>query len=105
MSEKDQITLFIEAFMEKENLKGKPTFNTLLNLVRKFGMDEIIIKREYDLLKKKENYASEIMNEIGLKGKAKRLMIMKIIDNVGWDKAKIKTAILRSSIAERISHS
>ncbi len=105
MSEKDQITLFIETFMERENLKGKPTFNTLLNLVRKFGMETATIKREYDLLKKKENYASEIMNEIGLKGKAKRLMIMKIIDNVGWDKAKIKTAILRSSIAERISHS
>jgi len=39
-----------------------------------------------------------------LKGKARRIKIMKIIDKVGYDKVKIKTALLRSTIAERIQH-
>jgi hypothetical protein len=44
------------------------------------------------------------MTEEGLKGKARRIKIMTIIDKVGYDKAKIKVAYLRSTIAERIHH-
>jgi len=52
----------------------------------------------------KEIFANEFMAEEGLKGKSKRIKIMRIIDMVGYDKRKIKTALLRSSINERISH-
>ena len=44
------------------------------------------------------------MTEEGLKGKARRIKIMSIIDKVGFDKQKIKVAYLRSTIAERIHH-
>ena len=54
--------------------------------------------------KKKEEFAKEFMAEEGIKGKARRIKIMKIIDTVGFDKAKIKTAFLRSTIVERIHH-
>jgi hypothetical protein len=57
-----------------------------------------------ELTKKKEDFANEFMREEGLKGKATRIKIMKIIDNVGFSKEKIKTALLRSTIAERIHH-
>ena len=53
---------------------------------------------------KKEEFAKQFMLEEGLKGKARRIKIMKIIDKVGYDKIKIKTALLRSTIAERIQH-
>jgi len=53
---------------------------------------------------KKEEFAKQFMLEEGLKGKARRIKIMKIIDKVGYDKVKIKTALLRSTIAERIQH-
>jgi len=53
---------------------------------------------------KKEEFAKEFMAEEGLKGKARRIKIMKIIDTVGYDKRKIKTALARSTIAERIQH-
>ncbi|MCK4686711.1 MAG: hypothetical protein KAT66_01130 [Candidatus Lokiarchaeota archaeon] len=53
---------------------------------------------------KREEFAKQFMLEEGLKGKARRIKIMKIIDNVGYDKKKIKTALLRSTIAERIQH-
>ncbi len=53
---------------------------------------------------KKEEFAKQFMHEEGLKGKARRIKIMKIIDKVGYDKVKIKTALLRSTIAERIQH-
>ncbi|MFX0018643.1 MAG: hypothetical protein ACFFAK_12540 [Promethearchaeota archaeon] len=53
---------------------------------------------------KKEEFAKQFMLEEGLKGKAKRIKIMKIIDKVGYNKIKIKTALLRSTIAERIQH-
>ena len=53
---------------------------------------------------KKEEFAREFMTEEGLKGKARRIKIMTIIDKVGYDKAKIKVAYLRSTIAERIHH-
>ncbi|MFX1329756.1 MAG: hypothetical protein ACFE91_16630 [Promethearchaeota archaeon] len=54
--------------------------------------------------KKKEDFANEFMAEAGLKGKARRIKIMKIIDMVGYDKRKIKTALARSTISERIQH-
>ena len=54
--------------------------------------------------KKKEDFAKEFMAEEGLKGKARRIKIMKIIDMVGYDKGKIKTALSRSTIVERIHH-
>ncbi|MFX1322985.1 MAG: hypothetical protein ACFFAQ_15215 [Promethearchaeota archaeon] len=53
---------------------------------------------------KREEFAKQFMLEEGLKGKARRIKIMKIIDNVGYDKKKIKTALLRSTITERIQH-
>ena len=52
----------------------------------------------------KEAFAKEFMAEEGLKGKARRIKIMKIIEMVGYDKRKIKTALARSTIAERIQH-
>jgi len=54
--------------------------------------------------KKKEDYAKEFMVEEGLKGKARRIKIMKIIDMVGYDKIKIKTALARSTINDRIQN-
>lgn len=54
--------------------------------------------------KKKEDFAKEFMLEEGLKGKARRIKIMKIIDTVGYDKRKIKTALKRSEIVDRIQH-
>ncbi len=53
---------------------------------------------------KKEEFAKEFMAEEGLKGKARRIKIMKIIETVGYDKGKIKTALARSTIADRIQH-
>jgi len=53
---------------------------------------------------KREEFAKEFMAEEGLKGKAKRIKIMTIIDKVGYDKNKVKVAYLRSTISERISH-
>jgi len=53
---------------------------------------------------KKEEFAREFMTEEGLKGKAKRIKIMNIIDKVGYNKDKVKVAYLRSTIAERINH-
>jgi hypothetical protein len=52
--------------------------------------------------KKKEEFAKQFMAEEGLKGKAKRIAIMKIIETVGFNKNKIKIALLRSTIKERI---
>ncbi len=53
---------------------------------------------------KKEEFAREFMAEEGLKGKARRIKIMNIIDKVGYKKDKIKVAYLRSTISERIHH-
>jgi hypothetical protein len=52
--------------------------------------------------RKKEEFAKQFMAEEGLKGKAKRIAIMKIIETVGFTKNKIKIALLRSTIKERI---
>jgi len=54
--------------------------------------------------KKKEDFAKEFMAEEGLKGKARRIKIIKIIDMVGYDKRKIKTALARATITDRIQH-
>jgi hypothetical protein len=54
--------------------------------------------------KKKEDFAKQFMVEEGIKGKAKRIRIIKIIDNVGYNKNKIKVALLRSTIKERINN-
>jgi hypothetical protein len=54
--------------------------------------------------KKKEDFAKEFMAEEGLKGKARRIKIIRIIDMVGYDKGKIKTAFARSTINDRIHH-
>jgi len=51
-----------------------------------------------------EVFAKEFMAEEGLKGKARRIKIMKIIETVGYDKGKIKTALARSTITDRIHH-
>lgn len=53
---------------------------------------------------KKEEFAKEFMAEEGIKGKARRIKIMKLIDSVGYDKRKVKIALLRSTISERIQH-
>ncbi len=53
---------------------------------------------------KKEEFARQFMGEEGLKGKARRIKIMKIIDTLGYDKGKIKTALARSTLADRIQH-
>jgi ubiquinone/menaquinone biosynthesis C-methylase UbiE len=53
---------------------------------------------------KKEDFAKEFMAEEGLKGKARRIKIMKIIETVGYDRGKIKTALSRSTLADRIHH-
>jgi len=54
--------------------------------------------------KKREDFAKEFMEEQGLKGKARRIKIMRIIEMVGYDKVKIKTALARSTIIDRIQH-
>lgn len=54
--------------------------------------------------REKEEFAKQFMTEEGLKGKSKRIEIMRIIDLVGYDKRKIKTAFARSTITERIDH-
>jgi hypothetical protein len=51
-----------------------------------------------------EKFAREFMAEEGLKGKSRRMKIMRIIESVGFDKRKVKTALLRSSIEDRIEH-
>jgi hypothetical protein len=53
---------------------------------------------------KREEFAKEFMAEEGLKGKARRIKIMKIIETVGFDKRKVKTALARSTIIDRIHH-
>ena len=49
-----------------------------------------------------EEFAKEFMVEEGLKGKARRIKIMRIIEQVGFDKKRIKIALMRSTITERI---
>ena len=68
------------------------------------GLDFDKVKKMFLDEQKKESFAREIMAELELKGKSKLLKIFKIMDAVGWDKQKIKTFFLRSTIGERIKH-
>ncbi|MFW9952706.1 MAG: hypothetical protein ACFFKA_21505 [Candidatus Thorarchaeota archaeon] len=54
--------------------------------------------------KKIEEFVQQFMAEEGLKGKARRIKIAKIVEQVGFDKNKVKVALLRSTITERINH-
>ncbi|NHJ25460.1 MAG: hypothetical protein EAX89_12835 [Candidatus Lokiarchaeota archaeon] len=54
--------------------------------------------------KKIEDFVQQFMAEEGLKGKARRIKIAKIVKEVGFDKQKVKVALLRSTITERIKH-
>jgi hypothetical protein len=78
--------------------------NAMIEIVEKLGFDKDKVKEAYLKQKVKEDYADEILAEEGLKGKSARLKVMKIMDTVGWDKKKIKTSLLRSTIASRIHH-
>lgn len=49
-----------------------------------------------------EIFANEFMATEGLKGKARRMKIMKIVEDVGFDMKKVKTSYLRSTINDRI---
>ncbi|MFW9771636.1 MAG: hypothetical protein ACFFFB_08675 [Candidatus Heimdallarchaeota archaeon] len=51
----------------------------------------------------KEEFAKKFMVEEGIKGKATRIKIMRLIDIVGYNKKKIKTALLKSNIMDRIT--
>ncbi|MFX1396697.1 MAG: hypothetical protein ACFFAS_06590 [Promethearchaeota archaeon] len=51
-----------------------------------------------------EIFANEFMAAEGLKGKARRIKIMNIIEEVGFDIKKIKTSYLRSTINDRINN-
>jgi hypothetical protein len=54
--------------------------------------------------KKIEEFVQEFMAQEGLKGKARRIKIARIVEQVGFDKNKVKVALLRSTITERIHH-
>jgi hypothetical protein len=75
-----------------------------MEIIDSVGYDKKIIKEAYFRYKKKEDFANEVMMEVGIKGKATRIKVMRIIDTVGWNKQKIKTSLLRSTIASRIEH-
>ncbi len=51
-----------------------------------------------------EEFAREYMKERELKGKSRRMKIMRVIESVGFDKRKIDTALQRASINKRITH-
>ncbi|MFX1393737.1 MAG: hypothetical protein ACFFAH_09190 [Promethearchaeota archaeon] len=95
---------FANEFMSEEGLKGKPTLNKIMEIIDIVGFDKNKIKQKYLQFKEKEDFANEVMMEVGIKGKANRIKIMRIIDIVGHDRRKIKTALLRSTITERIHH-
>ena len=76
-----------------------------LALIKFFILWDILIYMMDDGNKENiESFANEFMAEEGLKGKAKRMKIMRIIESVGFDKRKVKTALLRSTIKSRITH-
>jgi hypothetical protein len=51
-----------------------------------------------------EEFAREYMEERELRGKSRRMKIMRIIESVGFDKRKIDTALQRATINKRIDH-
>ena len=108
-------------FSPRLSEKGEQMYQNLLENAILYGNDQTLandLKKE-DALKVKEKRmlpvggifladvpknANEILAEEGLKGKSARLKIMKIMDHVGWEKKKIKTSLMRSTIASRIHH-
>ena len=62
-----------------------------------FTKSSLLINMAQQEESKREEFAKQFMAEEGLKGKARRIKIMKIIDTVGYDKGKIKTALARST--------
>jgi hypothetical protein len=42
------------------------------------------------------------MEDKGLRGKSRRMKIMRIIESVGFDKRKVETALQRATINKRI---
>ncbi|MFW9950246.1 MAG: hypothetical protein ACFFKA_09005 [Candidatus Thorarchaeota archaeon] len=54
--------------------------------------------------KKIEDFVTQFMAEEGIKGKARRIKITRIVEQVGFDKVKVRVALLRSTITERINH-
>ena len=104
-NEENKELLLANEVMEEMGLKGKPTLNKLLEIVGVIGINnKIDVKDAFLQYKKQEAFANEIMAELGLKGKSTRIKVMRIIDTVGWDKKKIKTSFLRSTISSRITH-
>lgn len=60
-----------------------------------------------ELEKSREDFAKKFMLEAfptPIKGKARRIKIMKIIETVGFDMQKVRVAYLRSTINDRIEH-
>ena len=57
-----------------------------------------------ELDKSIEDFANEFMRQEGIKGKARRIKIAKIVETVGFDMQKVKVAYLRSTINDRIKH-
>ncbi|MFW9898299.1 MAG: hypothetical protein ACFFDO_03455 [Candidatus Thorarchaeota archaeon] len=49
---------------------------------------------------RKVDFANEVMNEEGLKGKPTLNKILKIIDNVGYDKERVKETFLKVKAKE-----
>lgn len=76
----------------------------VINNLVKFLFEILLIYLMSELKESKEDFAKKFMQEEGLKGKATRIKIIKIIDKVGFSKDKIKIALLRSTITERINH-
>ena len=50
------------------------------------------------------DFANQFMSQEGIKGKARRIKIAKIVETVGFDMQKVKVAYLRSTINDRIEH-
>ena len=59
-----------------------------------------------ELDKSIEDFANEFMRtqDPPIKGKARRIKIMKIIETVGFDMQKVKVSYLRSTINDRIEN-
>ncbi|TFG00904.1 MAG: hypothetical protein EU541_00915 [Promethearchaeota archaeon] len=51
-----------------------------------------------------EEFAKQYMEKRELRGKSRRMKIMRIIETVGFDERKIETALQRATINKRIEH-
>lgn len=107
MSESDNndVEALINEIITELGLRpNKPTISTIQGYIDKVGIEKSKIIDLYNQEKLKEDYANVFMEEEGLKGKNTRIKIMRIIDMVGFSKPKMKTAFLRSTVANRIKH-